>query len=111
MRLHVLRVMHANSQTETDEIPEGWGRIYAMSDPRNPALPRYIGQTRKTLRHRLMLHREDSSKRNRSSLVNAWIRELRSEGLVPVIYQLEVAQAEKLFERENHWIVFFRPLG
>lgn len=112
MRLHVLRVMHANSQTETAEIPEGWGRIYAMADPRNPRLPVYVGLTTTELRRRLWSHYSEARKKKHENRpVSIWLRKMKSEGIRPVIYTLEVAPKESLLSRENYWIVFFRPLG
>lgn len=93
-------------------IPKGWGQIYALSDPRNPRVPKYIGQTCNRLRTRLCAHLSDSRRpENGIRPVCAWVHDLEMEGLVPIIYSLEVAKKEALIDREHHWIMFFRPLG
>jgi hypothetical protein len=43
--------------------------------------------------------------------LKSWILELRSEGIIPTAYVLETSPIEKLSEREECWISFFRPLG
>ncbi len=100
------------SNVEQSIIPEGWGRIYAMADPRNPRLPVYVGRTTSTLQTRLWDHYGEAKKeKNKARPIAVWVREVRALGLNPVLYTLETAPIESLQSRENYWIVFFRPLG
>lgn len=84
--------------------------IYALSDPRNKTVPKYVGRTIKPLRQRLSGHR-CVAKRYPHYPVSKWVTELKSIGLIPVIYALEVVTGENGKERETHWIRFFKPLG
>lgn len=98
------------NQPETTEIPEGWGRIYALADPKEPTVPKYIGRTTSTLKVRLWDHYgESKKKKHETKPVSAWVRELRSGGISPLIFTVETAPIENLNARENYWIVFYRP--
>lgn len=86
--------------------------IYALSDPANPKLPRYIGKTTKTLIRRRCVHECHSREVRMASFpVNQWLLELERTGKRCVIYALEITTPELMKERETHWIRFFRPLG
>jgi GIY-YIG catalytic domain len=99
-----------NSKFDCKQIPQtGFGLIYALSDPRNPRLPKYVGKTLRDLRRRLSAHLCLSSQKNET--LKLWISELKLEGLIPTAYVLEQASKEKLGEREEAWISFFKPLG
>jgi len=84
--------------------------IYALSDPRNRTIPKYIGQTTVSLRRRLWGH-FSFVKQRPNYPVHKWIAALRSENLVPVIFALEETDTDNASLRETHWIRFFRPLG
>lgn len=83
--------------------------VYALSDPRNPSLPRYIGKTKGSLRRRLSAHR-CWAKSHLNTPLGDWINSLSESCLVPTIYALEyILDGAK--KREEYWISFFRPLG
>lgn len=58
-------------------------KIYALIDPRTGE-PRYVGQTRRTLRSRFTQHLEKRGSTHRE----CWIKQLKNEGLQPVMRQL-----------------------
>lgn len=58
-------------------------KIYALIDPRTGE-PRYVGQTRRTLRSRFTQHLEKRGSTHRE----CWIKQLKNEGLQPVMCQL-----------------------
>lgn len=86
------------------------GYIYALADPNNPKLPRYIGKTTRPLRQRLKNHKQSCKERPQYPL-HQWLTSLYSSGLRPDIYLLETTDRDSLKDREVHWIRFFRPLG
>jgi hypothetical protein len=88
---------------------EGFEFVYALSDPRNPNVPKYVGKTKTSLRFRLSGHLLDAAQ-SESPLYN-WINSLLDENIIPKIYALETCPTEKAYEREENWIKFFRPLG
>lgn len=83
--------------------------VYALSDPRNPSLPRYIGKTKTSPRRRLSAHR-CWAKSHRDTPLGDWINSLSQISLVPTIYVLETL-VDGAKQREEYWISFFRPLG
>lgn len=94
------------------DLPEGLGRIYALSHPSNPSLPVYIGRTKASLKRRIEGHISTLNQpRNKNRPICEWLRGLKSQEITPVIYTLEVCSVDKLSDREHHWILFFRPLG
>jgi hypothetical protein len=60
--------------------------LYALEDPRNPGVVRYIGVTRNSLRVRLNQHR--ATHNNPRTPVAFWIRKLLSEGVEPTIVEM-----------------------
>lgn len=90
------------------ESLEPW-TIYALSDPRSKTVIRYIGKTSKPLSERLRKHRAKNNSPNYP--ISIWNQSLRKDGLLPIIFKIEETTYEKSFEREEHWIKFFRPLG
>lgn len=84
--------------------------IYALSDPRRPALIRYIGKTEQPLYRRLTSHIAERNSKDRSYKLN-WIRKLLNEGLVPLIWPIEICRKDNWVEREQYWVKFFKPMG
>ena len=74
--------------------------IYALVDPREPNVYRYIGQT--TFPERRLLSHLVGSENGRGSK-NEWIRFLRSEGVVVSMVPLETPEDDWRL-REEHWI-------
>jgi len=86
------------------------GIIYALYDPSNPAVPKYIGQTRQSLRVRLTSHKYHANERPNIPL-SIWLFSLYKKNLVPIIRALEQCDLKNLASREEAWIMFFRPLN
>lgn len=84
--------------------------IYALSDPRNKTLVRYIGKTSKPLHRRLCEHVAERNRPKRNHR-REWIKKLHSEGVTPKIWPIEVCAKENWIEREMHWIWLFKPVG
>jgi hypothetical protein len=85
--------------------------VYALSDPRNPKLPFYVGKTSCSLKRRLSAHRCWSKKFTEHPL-SKWFLGLAEDGIIPTIYELESCPTAPIAkEREVCWINFFRPLG
>jgi hypothetical protein len=91
-------------------IPQTKGIIYALSDPRNPNLPKYVGKTQQTIQRRVSGHIL-AVKSRPSYELSKWIESLLDVGLLPRIYVLESVVDGDLRARETAWIRFFRPLG
>lgn len=83
--------------------------IYAMAHPDKPALIRYIGKTKLPLWKRLDSHWYCSSRIKDKK--NCWIRKLKSKGLRPVIWPIEICNSQNWPDRERYWIKLFRPLS
>ncbi len=86
------------------------GMIYSLSDPRNPGVPKYIGQTKRTLKRRLSSHRH-WVKTFPDHPLSSWFSSVLKDGFTPMISCLETVPISQLSKREIHWISFFRPLG
>lgn len=84
--------------------------IYALSDPRNPSVIRYIGQTVRSLAIRASDHVTNAWK-HPSLAKSRWIRELIDTHMYPKIWPLEVCDTSNSFARELYWVRFFKPLG
>ena len=82
--------------------------IYALADPRSPSVPRYIGACRVPLRRRLSHH--ISHAKYAKGKKDPWINELLINGLIPVIWPIELCEQENWQERERHWIWFLKPI-
>lgn len=85
--------------------------IYALSDPRRPALIRYIGKTKERLKRRLDCHIAKAKGTEPAYHKSNWIRKLLAEGLRPLIWPIEVCSGCDWKERERHWISLFKPIG
>lgn len=76
--------------------------VYALSDPRQPAVPRYIGRSSIGIsgarRHLRMAHRGTWGP------LYTWIRALAREGIGYRIAVLEEPPADRLVERQNWWV-------
>jgi len=106
------------SESQSCNIPnlapsDGFGFVYAISDPINPNVPKYVGKTKNTLRWRLCSHLEEAArfKGDKMKPFFQWINEMIQESRLPKIYALEVCKLENIKDRERHWIKFFKPLG
>jgi hypothetical protein len=85
--------------------------VYALFDPRDLYLPRYIGTTTRNPTRRMFEHLVESfDSPNRP--VCKWISGLYQEGFVPKVkvYQ-EISDASESSKLEKSWIRFFHPLG
>lgn len=89
--------------------------IYALFDPRNPAAPRYIGATRRTLHERLKTLIAETRFRsnpaypnNVRSMKREWIGTLLLEGLTPRIQLLETVSRNEAKNRRCHWVTQLR---
>lgn len=91
-----------NSQTKTVDSPVV---IYALSDPANPSLIKYIGKTKAGLKNRLVGHLRDETNKKKMDWFNGM------KPLKPLIWPIEVCNSQNWAEREKHWISFFRPIG
>jgi GIY-YIG catalytic domain len=88
------------------------GFVYAISDPKNPRVPKYIGKTINALRKRLGQHIASSQEENNKfHPFYSWLNSVLDTGFLPVVYLLEDCPIEELQIRETHWIRFFKPLG
>lgn len=85
--------------------------IYALYDPENSKLPRYIGSTGRSLHERFVEHARDARSRPKYQH-HAWFNLVLSMGRTPSITLLERCDSQEQADtREKHWIAFFRPLG
>jgi len=81
--------------------------IYGLIDPRTNQV-RYIGKTIQNLRKRLQHHLNENATHHRA----CWIKGLKSEGLVPNIFEIEtVPTGEDWKEYETFWISYFKFIG
>ena len=82
-------------------------QIYALVDPRTDEI-RYVGKTSRSLKARLKQHMNERARHHRA----AWLRGLKSEGIVPEVIHLEaVPPDEDWIEAEQFWIAYIRFLG
>ncbi len=73
--------------------------IYGLCDPREPELIKYVGRTSSRTR-RLIQH----CSKGGTTPNCVWIRNLKSDGILPQMVILEIASESNARERENHWI-------
>jgi hypothetical protein len=84
--------------------------IYALVDP-NTGMPRYVGQTNRTVERRLGQHLSASRKATKPH-VNAWLRSLSVSNLKPEIWIMEECHSnEGGHEAEVFWIGMLRAWG
>lgn len=84
------------------------GYIYALIDPRD-GIPRYIGQTTKTVKHRLRKHCE--SVVSRDTPKSRWIKELLDLSLYPEARALCMVSPDKLDDMEISCIKLAKEHG
>jgi len=82
--------------------------IYALSDPRNKGMVRYIGRTACPLETRLRNHITQRGTKPHYPVFK-WIDFLLSQGLKPIIWPLELCGEGISSDREQYWIKFFKP--
>lgn len=81
--------------------------IYALIDPRNTNVVRYIGFTKKTLERRLIEHLSDARRGHMNHRCN-WIRSLTKDNIRPIISIIEEVTEDNWQEREKYWIRFYK---
>lgn len=87
-------------------------KIYGLSDPRNPNEIRYIGQTKRTLAHRLNQHIQRAKYSGETNYRCCWVRSLLDINLKPVIVLIENNISEDLINiKEIELIQKYRNLG
>ena len=84
------------------------GIIYTLSHPITKKVV-YIGKTINTLETRLYGHVGDSKRHNRK--ICKWISKLTSEGLIPLIEELDSSSEEDLARLEIFYIELFKAWG
>lgn len=82
--------------------------IYALFDPRDPDVVRYIGKTIKALPYRLINHISEARRAKDRSHKLHWIRLLLAQGVQPEIRLLEECDEAVWSERECYWIAQYR---
>lgn len=75
------------------------GSIYALIDPRDNAV-RYVGQTVAALSKRLGEHLGKPT----NDKMRAWVYELKSLNMLPVIELLETVDRSRLNDFEDYWL-------
>lgn len=81
--------------------------VYALIDPRDAEV-RYVGLTSMRVEARLARHLSTSA----SVKVSAWVKEIKSSGMVPQITVLEDNILDELeHETETFWINFMKNTG
>lgn len=81
--------------------------IYLLRDPRNGDV-RYVGKTAQSLAERLMKHLSDKRKNPHKQ---AWLNQLRSEGLVPIIEPIVSADEKSWAALERWWIRLYNSIA
>lgn len=84
--------------------------IYALVDPREPLVIRYIGYT-SNLEARFNSHCSEARRSNYKTRKSSWIRSLQKEGINPVLEVLEIDPPEGWKLAERAWIRLLRLLG
>lgn len=84
------------------------GIIYTLSHPTTKKVV-YIGKTIHTLKDRLYGHIGDSKRHNRK--ICKWINKLTSEGLLPLIEELDCSSEKDLARLEIFYIELFKSWG
>lgn len=82
--------------------------IYTLSDPRTEVV-RYVGQSTR-IKNRYAVHVSPFTKDDKSRR-RAWIVDLLSEGLKPVLSIAEECDLSELNAREEFWIEHYRAQG
>ena len=85
------------------------GKIYVLKDPRTNEV-RYVGQTKQSLKNRLVTHIYDSINYRFNAPKCNWIRKLLSLSLFPIQELLEEVEFKDLDKREIYWIQYYRNL-
>ncbi len=101
------------TQADLDAVeaaPIRRGYIYALVDPRGPAVYRYIGQTVRPLSVRRRNHIQAALNGRRGHHGN-WIRAILRTGSEPEIIPLESVTVEELDVAERAWISAARAAG
>jgi len=78
--------------------------IYALSDPRDVDIVRYVGKTVQKPAKRLAKHIMDASSCKQPNHRTNWIRSLLAVGVSPVMRILEVVDPVEEFTAERRWI-------
>ena len=84
--------------------------IYALSEPGNPAIPRYSGRTKHNPRQRLHEHLVRAFKAPTLAL-SKWLISLDQKDQMPCLVVYEIVGDDLAAAREEYWIKFFKPLG
>jgi len=84
------------------------GIIYTLSHPITKKVV-YVGKTINTLETRLYGHIGDSKRHSRK--ICKWISKLTSEGLIPLIEELDSSSEEDLARLEIFYIELFKTWG
>jgi len=85
--------------------------IYLLIDPRNNE-PKYIGQTRCSLKQRLQGHLQFSKSNGNKNKNSSWINSLIKINLKPIIEEIDSCDSfEKSNELEKFWISYYKFLG
>lgn len=86
-------------------------RIYTLHDPRSPDAIRYIGQTKRPLRIRLLDHLTEARNLKYTSHKNNWIRSLCAVGVTPEITLVYETCIEEWPGHERRLIAEYRKNG
>ena len=88
--------------------------VYALADPQAPDIVRYVGSSTHIVK-RLADHINSRIRRQPDGVKPLWLTELRDQGRAPILYVLEVVEAEKasslMHMAERKWIERFRRAG
>lgn len=82
--------------------------IYALFDPREPDVVRYVGKTVQTLKQRLNDHISES--RVEKFKKCTWLNSVIKQGFEPQVKLIEEVTNDNWEEREIHWITHYRCL-
>lgn len=83
------------------------GNIYSLNCP-HTNIPKYIGQTRRTLYERLRSHKSQLKKTDKRT---KWIASLMEKGTPPVIELVHECPIEEIDFWESHYISLYRSWG
>ena len=81
--------------------------IYALFDPRNPDVIRYVGKTSKSIEFRRTRH-VGEARRGLQNHRGNWIRSLLSEGVIPSVRLLSEVPTAEWQEGERYFISLYR---
>jgi hypothetical protein len=76
--------------------------VYALVDPREPAVVRYVGKTKDAL------GRYSGHCFNGATNIKQWVENLFVDGVWPQMICIEVVSEETVLAREGHWIRHYR---